>query len=94
MYVCMICVCSYLHRLKIIKIHNNTIIEKKILVSSSRNVFRSQMTGIKLIKIREALISFRVPLKTLPNNGKINISINNTNNTNNDNNNKSNNNNK
>ena len=90
----MICVCSYLHRLKIIKIHNNTIIEKKILVSSSRNVFRSQMTGIKLIKIREALISFRVPLKTLPNNGKINISINNTNNTNNDNNNKSNNNNK
>ena len=66
----MICVCSYLHRLKIIKIHNNTIIEKKILVSSNRNVFRSQMTGIKLIKIREALISFRVPLKTLPNNGK------------------------
>ena len=90
----MICACSYLHRLKIIKTQNNTIIEKnKILVSSNRNVSRSQMTGINLIKIREALISFRVPLKTLPNNGKINISINNTNNTNNDNNNKSNNNN-
>ena len=67
----MICACSYLHRLKIIKIQNNTIIEKnKILVSSNRNVSRSQMTGINLIKIREALISFRVPLKTLPNNGK------------------------
>ena len=73
MYDLRICVYdlrSYLHRLKIIKIHNNTIIEKKILVSSNRNFFRLQMTGIKLIKIREALISFRVPLKTLPNNGK------------------------
>ena len=41
------------------------------------------MTMINLIKIRQALISVEVPIETLPNKGKISISINNTNNNNN-----------
>ena len=34
-------------------------------------ISRSQMAGMNLIKIREALISVRVPLETLHTNGKL-----------------------
>ena len=49
------------------------------------------MAGINLIKIRQALISVRVPLDILPNKGNVSISVNNTNNNNNNRNNNNNN---
>ena len=49
------------------------------------------MAGINLIKIRQALISVRVPLDILPNKGNVSIIINNTNNNNNNRNNNNNN---
>ena len=51
-----------------------------MLVSPNRKISRSQMIGINLIKICQAIISVRV---ILPNKEKISISINNANNNNN-----------